>query len=159
MTSPYLKESVSFNKYQPVVICDLDGVIAANPPEAFKGTINDPNYWHSHWDKWDEAKPNHEIVHLLRLLAQGGTKIVILTSRPDTYRDQTTKFLKKLGLRCDLIMRSTGGAILPSDEWKHDVIEYMLGLGYDIKLLIEDYKPNVEAARSLVPCLLYERKK
>lgn len=150
----------NFNKYQPVIICDLDGVLTKMPVSSHgRGTISDPNYWHHHWDKWDEVEPHHEMVNMVRTLAQGGMKIVILTARPDSYRYQTEKFLAKFGVRCSLIMRASDGQIVPSSEWKHDVIEHMIALGYDIKFMIEDYKPNVEAVRSLIPVLLYERKK
>lgn len=149
----------TFNKYQSVVICDLDGVLAKNPDAAFGKTQSDPMFWHHHWDEWDKTEPHHEMVNMIRTLAQGGMKIVVLTARPDSYRYQTERFLAKHGVRCSLIMRASDGQIVPSSEWKHDVIEHMVALGYDIKFMIEDYKPNVEAVRSLIPVLLYERKK
>jgi hypothetical protein len=144
---------------QPMVIVDLDGCLVANPPEACMGvTINDVNYWANHWNSPATSEPNYELVHMVRTLQIAGYKIVVLTARPESFRPQTTEYLRRIELDCTLIMRS-GSDVLPSAEWKANIVSHMLALGYDIKLMIEDYKPNAEAVRQHIPVLLYERKR
>jgi hypothetical protein len=144
---------------QPVVIVDLDGCLVANPAEACLGvTITDIDYWTNHWNNPMASEPNYELVQMVRTLGQAGWKIVILTARPESFRQKTEQFLRRIELECSLIMRSDL-AILPSAEWKMNVISHMITLGWDVKLAIEDYKPNADAIRSVVPVLLYERKK
>lgn len=149
---------------QPVLICDLDGCLVANPADSFaQGTISDPNYWTEHWKNWHAATPNQELVDVVRALMRSGYKLVVLTARPTNFREETMRYLYRVfgvgASRISLIMMDTGGKIVPSAAWKRATISKMIELGYDVKLMIEDYKPNADAIRGLVPVLLYERKK
>lgn len=152
------------NTRQPVVVVDLDGCLVANPPESLKSTsgpaptIPDVNFWANHWNDPMGSQPHYELIQMVRTLQIAGWKVIVLTARPDSFRAQTEQFLRRVELNCSLIMRS-GGNILPSTEWKANTVQYLIELGYDVRLAIEDYKPNADAIRGIVPVLLYERKR
>ena len=165
----------------PIVIADLDGCLSQNPPESFRdarGTINDVNFWARHWN--NVRNPAHdEMIELLQVLMLDGYHVVILTARPERFRDVTKAWLEDHGLYAlepDVASEMVGSAftlrnpalvMLDEDEanigyrsnWKADVVEQWVKQGARIAFAIEDYKPNADALRPFCPVLLYERKR
>lgn len=143
------------------ILIDLDGCLVQNPQDSFaRGTIQDPMYWHHHWDNPDGATPQMEIVRLARVYLDMGYEVIVLTARPDNYLRQTRQFLDAVGLQdIDLIMRPADHGITASAPWKVEEILALMASGRKIDFMIEDYPSNAEYIRMILPVLLYERVK
>ncbi len=160
---------------RPIAFVDIDGVLIKNPPEAQKGfgTITDPEFWEKHWSRPMVSQPNAEVVTLVKSLIATGWHIIFLTARPAMYRELTKKLLMKhLGFWVSdyehiemhsnhpkLVMIKQNEIPTSSAEWKQSVVRAAIKAGGNAALMIEDYKPNAEAVRPLVPVLLYEQKR
>jgi hypothetical protein len=165
---------------RPIVVFDIDGVIIQNPPQSRKAgkyekpapTIPDPNFWTKHWQN-PESEGHKDMIWLAKTLRDSGTSIIFLTGRPVDHRIETKAALRYHGFSiaslCNSVVTDNtyhshlvmveSGNYGGSAEFKQFMIESWLTQGADIKFLIEDYKPNAEAVRHLVPVLLYERKR
>lgn len=159
---------------RPVIVCDLDGCIVANPD--VQGTINDWNYWHDHWTRPESAELHDAVVDMVHAMRETGHFIIILTARPEYFAPWTLEVLERADLFpefvCEksmftasvlddaiLVMRPDSDGVSSSAQWKRDKIATWLNDGVDIRLAIEDHPPNAEAIRSLVPVFLYENKR
>jgi hypothetical protein len=172
---------------RPIAVFDLDGCLMQNPYEdqTYQSTQNvpggrfDPDFWHRHWTA-DGQVCHSELVDLARTLLSGGYAILVLTARPDTYANQTIRWLQQVG-PWEVICHNDGmrhGAtghsvvhllMIPSRvniahapssaEWKRDAIRKLMARGCDIRFVVEDHKPNADVIREVVPVLLYERQK
>jgi hypothetical protein len=161
-----------------IAVFDVDGVIVQNPHESLYQTITDGAYWDLHWNDPDNAILNKEIADLARALYLTGWHLVFLTARPSTYRKQTVQLLKRAGffdmkieepedLKADgfmlqhpvLLMFPETDIPTSSAAWKQSIIRDMLAQGGKVRFMMEDYRPNAEAVRAVVPVLLYERKR
>lgn len=159
---------------RPIALFDLDGVITENPKESLEQTVSCKNYWHEHWTRPLETPIHQEVVDIIHSLI-GAVHIIILTARPDSYRPHTIQLLDRLGIMCPSKSPNTlyAGQLAPilhmfpcdgtipssSAAWKQGEVKRWLDQGAKIMFMMEDYRPNAEAVRALVPVLLYERKK
>ena len=166
----------------PVAVFDLDGCLCQGPyhdPRS-KEHLDDPEFWRRHWDRPD-APCHTELVEMARGLASGGFHILVLTARPDTYHDQTVRWLQQVGnwsvasfntsIRYNragsqsdvwLMMIDNQRQLrhpLTGAEWKRETVRSLIQWGIDIQFVVEDYKPNADVIREVVPVLLYERQK
>lgn len=139
----------------PAAIFDLDGCLSVSPSQITIPLSSER--WDEIWN--DDGFPsNTEIIKLLRGLQMAGWYVLILTGRPERYRKQTVRWLMRQGVSAPLIM-------LPDDyprtivEWKCTIIHLMLEAAIDLQFVVEDYKPNADVIRTLIPVLLYERKR
>lgn len=148
-------------------IFDLDGVFIENPAEArIKDAkpITDLNYWERHWSNPAGSVVQHEMVRLARMLLMVNWRVIVLTARPETYAGHTRTLLRILGLQAStgpdvllvMIPQSTIGG---SAEWKQQIVKRWRDEGMKIQFMVEDYRINAEAIRSVVPVLLYECKR
>jgi hypothetical protein len=162
---------------RPIAVFDLDGCLISNPSEAMGSTaIGSRDFWANHWNNPDGAEVQQEVVDMLLSLAATNWQIIILTARPDSFREQTVRLLRGLGIfvptnespilfkdwRCPVLVMYPDKGYIPSTSgggWKQGVIREWLDQGANIKFMVEDYPPNAEAIRAVVPVLLYERKK
>lgn len=157
---------------RPIAIFDLDGVIVANPKESLQGhSITDGNYWFNHWTKPELAIFHDEVLTLIKAL-KPTHHIIVLTARPAKYRAYTIDLLHRAGIfvtdvdtltdlttRVALVMIGPDEITGHSAAWKRDTIQSWLDQGANISFMMEDYKPNAEFVRELIPVFLYERKK
>lgn len=160
-------------KDHPVIVCDLDGCIVANPHT--EGTIQEWDFWHSHWTEPRAATIQHEVVDVVQAMRETGHFLIILTARPEYFAPWTLEVLMRADLFPTLVsdgdefigdliddsilVMMPGDKIASSAQWKRDKIAQWLKDGMDIRLVIEDYPPNAEAIRELVPVFLYESKR
>jgi hypothetical protein len=157
---------------RPIAVFDLDGVIIQNPFESLgQNTITDSNYWENHWLYPEKATFNDEIVELAHSMLRSDTHVVFLTARPSKYRSSTETLLKRAGLevgqgdltqrsfRPRLVMIPSIGIPQSGAAWKRDTIQGWIDQGGKVLFMVEDYKPNAEFVREIIPVLLYERKK
>lgn len=158
---------------RPIAIFDLDGVIIQNPPESLgQNTITDGNYWAKHWKDPQGGTLNEEMVDLAASMLLTDTHVIFLTARPEVYRPWTIELLRRAGFHIGdqtaltqrsfaprLVMLPGGDVPQSSAKWKRDTIKNWLDQGARILFMVEDYRPNAEFVRELIPVLLYERKK
>lgn len=156
---------------QKYAVLDLDGCLVQNPEEARYATLNDPSFWHSHWNDALAGRPNEELLDVARGLLDQGYRLIVLTARPETYRSQTVRYLGRICLfttlsprpnpdqSVSLVMRPVEDGISRSGPWKRDLIKSWLDQGANITLALEDFKPNADMIRQVVPVILYEQMK
>ena len=74
-----------------IVACDIDGVLA--------DVRNEYHYlpdWAEYFKHLDEHKPIKPVVNLVRALALSGHSVVFITSRPESTRRATARWLNKV---------------------------------------------------------------
>lgn len=55
------------------------------------------------------AEPNRPVIRTLRMLRRAGTKIIVVTARPERYKDDTIAWLRGQAIPYDrLVMRREG---------------------------------------------------
>lgn len=157
----------------PVIVCDLDGCIVANPD--VEGTISDVDFWARHWLHPEQAVLQTEVVDLIQSMRETGHFLIILTARPEQFAECTLQVLQRADLyptwvreeqpftadsiHDSILVMMPGDKIISSAAWKRQKIAQWLKDGMDIRLMIEDYPHNAEAIRELVPVMLYESKR
>lgn len=138
----------------PVAVFDLDGCLIVSPASS---TIKDPDYWRKHFS-CESHRCNPEIVRLARSLMYAHWKIVVLTARPEEYRDVTTRWLIRM-LGPTFTLHMFDGQYESANGWKAQQVQSMIDSGLKVQFVVEDYKPNAEAIRKVVPVLLYEARR
>jgi|SRR5690606_13747488 len=142
---------------QPVAVFDLDGCLLESGQ---KTTVDDETYWHNLWTNPDRWKPVPSLILLAKALHAAGWRLILLTSRPERYRLWTWRFLRRYHLADvfeTVIMQETFDS-LSSGEWKREQMRRLVEL-HDVQFVVEDYKPNADAIRTVVPVLLFESKR
>jgi hypothetical protein len=159
-----------------IALFDVDGVVVANPEVALNKTINDFNFWENHWNDVDGAVINTEVTELAQSLISTNWQVIFLTARPIKFRAQTERLLSKAGMfvapvtgtllplewertNAPLLVMYPSNSLLSSAAWKQEQVKEWVDDGLKVRFMMEDYRPNAEAVRALVPVFLYERKK
>lgn len=141
----------------PTVICDIDGCVVRSPSDS---TIHDAEYWDAFWSSETDQIPNREVVYMLGAMLMLGASVVYVTGRPERARDGTLQMLTRLGLwqvqKTELRMLPDGfhGDIA---KWKKVQAQSLVDFGRDVIFALEDFGPNVEELRTVVPVLRYEK--
>lgn len=94
------------------VVCDLDGTIALH-----NGRLP------FDWDKLGEDKFDQRILDVIYKFYQSGTKLIFLTGRPESVRNETDDWINsRVWSNYDLIMRPVGdnrsGEIVKKELWE-----------------------------------------
>ena len=94
-----------------------------------------------------------QIARLLELL-DPGLLVVLLTARPTTTRAATLGWLERHGVRWDLLVMRDAGDFRPSHEAKLEAVHALRGVGFDLRLAIDDDPRNAAMFRAEgVPCV------
>jgi hypothetical protein len=94
----------------PIVVCDIDDVIADGDPKGIYTADND------FWD-FIKCKPNPSGIRMLKELSHAGAKIILNTSRQGKYRRVTEKWLLQHNIPYDeLYMDKPFGDIYIDDK-------------------------------------------
>ena len=157
-----------------IVVFDLDGVILQSPS---RETIPEINFWMDYWVDVDKHVPNKEMLDAISCFLASNIHILILTARPSNLLDITKASLKKVcslypsvclnprayifGVVANLhlMMRDRQATFddwASNAIWKKEVIR-MLQISHHVLFAIEDFKPNVQEMRKVVPVLSYEQ--
>jgi phosphoglycolate phosphatase-like HAD superfamily hydrolase len=128
------------------VVIDLDGVIsdAANRQHHLAPPRRD---WQAFFDACGEDDVIDEMRVLLHLL-DPTVQVVILTSRPVRVRPATETWLRRHGIRWDVLLMREGDDFEPSLAFKQAAIAGLRAHGFDLALGIEDDRRNVDMLRS-----------
>lgn len=136
----------------PAIVFDMDGVLsdASRRQHFLERPFRD---WESFFDACGDDELIDEVARLLDLL-DDELRIVLLTARPIRVQPQTLGWLKRYGLRWDLLIMRDYGDYMASREFKRLTVGELRGYGFDLRLAFEDDVRNVEMFRDEgVPCI------
>lgn len=136
----------------PAVVFDMDGVLsdAASRQHYLASGRRD---WGAFFDACGEDPLVEEVARLLELLDEG-LAVVLLTGRPIRVQPQTLSWLKRFGLRWDLLIMRAAGDYGPASGFKRAAVAELRARGLDLSLAFEDDRRNLEMFRAEgVPCL------
>ena len=134
------------------VVVDIDGVLSdASSRQHYLETPRQD--WRAFFDACGED-PVIQEVHALLDLLDPDLQIILLTARPHRVHHLTEAWLRRYGIRWDLlIMRSWGDYELARD-FKHTTVWELRQAGFDLVMAFEDDRRNVAMFRHEgIPCL------
>lgn len=112
-----------------VVAFDVDGTLSLGP--------FDPS-------RLREAKPNPAMIRTLRILRRAGTKIMVVTARPERYRSDTVAWLRSNAIVYDHLVMRREGDNRPDPALRAEQVG-------GATLLFDDKPEN--CARAGIPCV------
>jgi hypothetical protein len=124
----------------PAVIFDLDGVLsdAAGRQHFIEQGNRD---WSAFFEACGDDPVIEEIARLLELL-DGSLAVVLLTGRPLRVQPQTLAWLRRYGLRWDLLVMRERGDYDQVTSFKQRVVGDLRAYGFDLRLAFEDDPSN-----------------
>jgi hypothetical protein len=109
------------------------------------------------WDGFFAAAGNDPLIDQVARLVElldPALLVVLLTARPARVRSATLDWLARHGVRWDLLVMREDGDFRPSHEAKLDAVRALLGVGFDLRLAVDDDPRNAAMFRAEgVPCL------
>lgn len=130
--------------FKAAVIFDLDGTMAdvrhrlpliktkpKNWPEFFNRCVDDTPIEHVHW-LW------HAINKFLRV----DEAQIVCSGRPDSHRNETENWFRKLGVRPDMLKMRKAGDTRPDTVVKKEMLDEIRGLGMRVLFAVDD-RPEV----------------
>jgi hypothetical protein len=109
------------------------------------------------WDGFFAAAGNDPLIDQVARLVElldPALLVVLLTARPVRVRPSTLDWLARHGVRWDLLVMREDGDFRPSHEAKLDAVRALLGVGFDLRLAVDDDPRNAAMFRAEgVPCL------
>jgi hypothetical protein len=131
------------------IIVDLDGTLCMNEHRRhfMRQVPKDRDSFHGALSQ-DKVNPN--IASLLNLMRDHcDYKIVILTGRPDTYREPTVLWLSANYIEHDDLLMRTAGDCRPDTEVKAEIFKHGIAGYYDVQFALEDKDSVVKMWREL----------
>jgi hypothetical protein len=136
----------------PAVIFDIDGVLsdAAGRQHFLERGRRD---WTAFFEACGDDPVIEEIARLLELL-DPSLHVILLTGRPFRVNPQTVAWLKRYGLRWDLLVMRSRGDYAHVTAFKQSVVEDLRAYGFDLRLAFEDDPSNhAMYVAAGVPCV------
>ena len=135
----------------PAILVDLDGTLSD-----VAGRLHHIERTPKDWDAFFAACVNDplidQIARLLELL-DPALVVVLLTARPTNTRKDTVQWLRRHGVRWDLVMRADRD-FRPSPEAKLEAVHALRAVGFDLRLALDDDARNAAMFRSEgIPCV------
>ncbi len=134
------------------VVFDIDGVLSnAAGRQHFieRGQRN----WASFFEACGDDPVIEEVARLLELL-DPSLAVILLTGRPQRVQPQTLAWLKRYGLRWDLLVMRSRGDYAQVTEFKEAVVRDLRAQGFDLRLAFEDDPSNhAMYVAAGVPCV------
>ena len=136
----------------PAVVVDLDGTLSD-----VSGRLHHIERRPKDWDAFFAACLDDplvdQIARLLELLDRD-LIIVLLTARPTKVRPATIEWLARHGVRWDLLVMRAPRDFRSSPEAKLEAIRALRGVGFDLRLALDDDARNAAMFRSEgIPCV------
>ena len=124
----------------PAVVFDIDGVLsdAAGRQHFLDRGRRD---WTSFFEACGDDLVIEEVARLLELL-DPSLAVILLTGRPQRVQPQTLAWLKRYGLRWDLLVMRSRGDYAQVTSFKQGVVEDLRAHGFDLRLAFEDDPSN-----------------
>jgi hypothetical protein len=136
----------------PAVVFDLDGVLsdAAGRQHYLDRPFRD---WEAFFEACGDDELISEVARLLELL-DPALQVVLLTARPNRVQAQTLGWLRRYGLRWDLLIMRDFGDYDASRHFKRRSVEELRDYGFELRLAFEDDRRNVDMFHSEhIPCV------
>jgi hypothetical protein len=137
----------------PAVVVDLDGVLsdAASRQHYIEAPRPD---WRAFFDACGDDPVIEEVRVLLDLL-RPELRIVLLTARPQRVHHLTEAWLKRYGIRWDLLVMRPWGDYEVARDFKQTSVWELREYGFDLAFGIEDDRRNVAMLRAEGIACLY----
>jgi hypothetical protein len=136
----------------PAVVVDLDGTLsdAAGRQHHLERR---PKDWDGFFAAVGDDSLIDQVARLVELLDRD-LVVVLLTARPVRVQDLTVDWLGRHGVRWDLLVMREERDFRPSHEAKLDAVRALRGVGFDLRLAVDDDPRNAAMFRAEgVPCL------
>lgn len=136
----------------PAVVFDIDGVLsdAAGRQHFLERGKRD---WTAFFEACGDDPVIEEIARLLELL-DPTLHVVLLTGRPLRVQPQTVAWLRRYGLRWDLLVMRARGDYAHVTAFKQAVVAELRDFGFDLRLAFEDDPSNhAMYVAAGVPCV------
>jgi hypothetical protein len=136
----------------PAVVVDLDGTLsdAAGRQHHLERR---PKDWDGFFAACGEDPLIDQVARLVELL-DPGLVVVLLTARPTKVRPATLEWLARHGVRWDLLVMREAQDFRPSHEAKLDAVRALRGVGFDLRLAVDDDPRNAAMFRAVgFPCV------
>jgi FMN phosphatase YigB (HAD superfamily) len=129
------------------IIFDLDGTLADNEHRQHL-VRGDSHQWDEFFSGIKDDIPNQPIKEMYDVLRSSGRYACILVSgRPDTYREVTEKWLGQYGIGYDLLCMRKVDDRRPDYQIKKDILADLRSKGYEILLAVDDRTATVRMWR------------
>jgi uncharacterized HAD superfamily protein len=138
----------------PAAVVDIDGVLsdAASRQHYLESPRQD---WRAFFDACGEDPVIEEMRVLLDLL-DSGLRVVLLTARPERIHHLTEAWLRRYGIRWDVLIMRGWGDYEVSRDFKLATVDELREYGFDLRIAFEDDRRNVEMfRREGVPCVYF----
>lgn len=136
----------------PAVVVDIDGVLAdaTSRQHYIERPMAD---WRAFFDACGDDPVIEEVKTLLDLLDPSLT-VILLTARPHRVHELTEAWLRRYGLRWDLLVMRSWGDYEWARDFKQSVVWELRSHGFDLRLAFEDDRRNVAMFRAEgIPCV------
>ena len=136
----------------PAVVFDMDGVLsdASRRQHYLDRPFRD-------WEAFFQACGDDELIAEVASLLEvhdPDHRVLQLTARPARVRDQTMAWLRRYGLRWDLLVMRDWDDFGSSRSYKQRVVGEFRHYGFDLRLAFEDDRRNVDMFHAEgVPCV------
>lgn len=136
----YVKQDQSL---PPAIICDLDGTLAL---------MNGRNPFDA--SKCEDDLPNNPVVHLVKLYADQGTKIILLSGRTDNYKSETLRWLENHSITYEKLLMRRHGDSRKDAIIKKEIIDNEIKGKYFVRFVLDDRNQVVDMWRNEIgyPC-------
>ena len=128
------------------ICCDVDNTLA-NLKHRLHFVTGDRPDWKSFFAEMDKDTPIEDVVHLTKCLWEAGECIVIVSARPEDYRDVTEDWLVKNGILYDRLYMRESGDYRKDSVVKTEILAQMNEDGYYPHLWIDDRKQVIDVIR------------
>lgn len=129
------------------VLFDIDGTLADNWHRQHLVQTDSPD-WDTFFEKMSEDVLNKPIAELYDLIrASGHYKIVLVSARPERYRDATESWLATKGIEFEKLYMRGDGDRRPDYKVKKDMLDKILAEGHKIIFVIDDRTQTVKMWR------------
>jgi hypothetical protein len=136
----------------PAVVVDLDGTLSDATGRQHH-LERRPKDWDGFFAACGDDPPIDQIARLVDLL-DPALLVVLLTARPTRVQAPTVEWLDRHGVRWDLLVMREAGDFRPSHEAKLDAVRALAGVGFDLRLAIDDDPRNAAMFRTEgIPCV------
>jgi hypothetical protein len=136
----------------PAVVFDIDGVLsdAAGRQHFLERGRRD---WPAFFEACGDDPVIEEIARLLELL-DPSLSVILLTGRPQRVQPQTLAWLRRYGLRWDLLVMRPRGEYAQVTSFKESTVYELRTFGFDLRLAFEDDPSNhAMYVAAGVPCV------
>lgn len=139
----------------PAVLVDLDGTLSDATGRQHH-LERRPKDWDSFFAACGDDPLIDQIARLVELLDRD-LLVVLLTARPTKTREATLAWLERHAVRWDLLVMREPGDYGPSHEAKREAVRALRGVGFDLRLAVDDDPRNASMFRTEgIPCLELE---